>query len=104
MLSYDFDQLVKEINEKLSEAGKLLAEVNQLAQKAKLPTLAPNDHFDEWTLQEYLKLRGMKAFSGLREEQKELLKELSLKIQRIHWSPVILQLDMAGWATFSMEC
>jgi len=85
-LEKDWDKTVKEINSKIKEAGKLLAEANELAEKAGV---------------EYLTTSCQWIYDELTDAE---VRELQKKTKDIDFHPVLGELDVAGWATSSLWC
>jgi hypothetical protein len=86
-LDKDFDELVKQINEKIRESAKLLEEAIKIADDGGLETLHMHPRscrYDQLTETEIEKLR--------------------LLLEKIDFKPLFNQLDQAGWLSSSLQC
>lgn len=84
-LEKEYAELAANINGKIAEAGKLLAEANKLADDAGVVFLT----YNEWDTQ------------NLSEEEKEKIQFVS---ENISFRPVLNALSAAGWQTSSLYC
>ncbi len=82
-LEKDFQELAKQINQKIKEATLAMKEANKLVKKAGLP--------------------GMTLYAASRMSDEEL-EELESKISEIDIYPLFRELDKAGWSTSSLNC
>jgi hypothetical protein len=87
-LEQDFDKIAEQINAKIQEAADALKEVNRLASEANLKAVHFNPYvgFDDYAI------------------KKEELHYHQEMIDRIDFSPLLAEMDRAGWVTSSFDC
>lgn len=77
----EFGKVVEQINGKIAEAAKLLAEANKLGKDAGLEVLGGSYY----------------AMEDMSEEARE-------KMEEIDFHPLMITLEDSGWSTSSMKC
>jgi hypothetical protein len=86
-LNKDFDELAKQINEKIRESAKLLEEAVKIAEDGGLETLR------------------MHPLSRLNDQLTDTeIQRFYLLLEKIDFSPLFNQLDRAGWFSSSLHC
>ncbi len=95
-LEQDFTETAKQINDKIKEAAKAMAEANRLRQEAGLPSLIFSTFLREDIRYHHPKLS--------RDEISEKCDELQNKLDQIDVSPLEDELNEAGWSTSSSYC
>ena len=80
-LNEDFEKVATEINSKIEQAAKLLAEANRLGKAAGMECLGG----------------GYYSTEGVSGETREMMEE-------IDFNPLLRELENAGWSRSSMMC
>lgn len=89
LITKEFEELAKQINDKFIEAGKLMKEINELRERAGLSS------FSSYTI----------SYDGDDDAAFELaLDDFYAKMELIDTDPLFNEMSDAGWSMSSLDC
>jgi hypothetical protein len=99
-LDQDFEKVAEQINAKIKEAAAALKEVNELREKAGLPSLIYSNF-----VQDDMLWQNRNSDNPLsRDELTMKMEEVEEKLSKIDVGPLEAELGDAGWSTSSSYC